>query len=159
MSISIAEKLVGLLTARGLSCAVAESCTGGGVGRAITAVPGSSAVFLGGVVSYANSVKEDVLGVPSEVLGTAGAVSGECAAAMAAGVRSLMKSDVAVSVTGIAGPGGGSAEKPVGLVWFGIATAHGVRAERAVFCGDRETVRAKAVDHALGMLTVAALAE
>lgn len=155
MSISLAERLVELMKARGLTCATAESCTGGGVGQALTAVPGASGVFLGGVVSYANSVKEEVLGVPSEVLKTAGAVSGECAEAMAAGARRLLKADVAVSVTGIAGPGGGSAEKPVGLVWFGIATAQGVRSERAIFCGDRETVRAKAVVHALGMLTMA----
>lgn len=155
MSISIAEKLVELMKARGLTCATAESCTGGGVGQALTAVPGASEVFLGGVVSYANSVKEEVLGVPPDVLKTVGAVSGECAEAMAAGARRLLKADVAVSVTGIAGPGGGSAEKPVGLVWFGLATAGGVRSERAIFCGDREAVRGQAVVHALGMLTAA----
>ena len=152
-----AVTLVELLKARGLTCATAESCTGGGVGSAITAVPGSSAVFLGGVISYANEVKRDVLGVSEETLGTVGAVSAETAAQMAEGVRRLVKSDLAVSLTGIAGPDGGSAEKPVGLVWFGLATADGVRTEKAIFRGDREAVRRQAALHALGMLTVAAL--
>ena len=153
----LAGRLVALLNARGLVCATAESCTGGGVGAAITSVPGASSVFSGGVVSYANEVKRDVLGVPDGVLSAKGAVSPECAAAMADGVRRLMNADIAVSLTGIAGPDGGSAEKPVGLVWFGLSTSTGVRTERAVFPGDREQVRAAAVDHALGMLTIAAM--
>lgn len=154
---TVAEKLVALLTARGLSCATAESCTGGGVGAAITAVPGASAAYLGGVVSYDNAVKRGLLGVSPATLETVGAVSAETAAQMADGVRRLLKADLAVSVTGIAGPDGGSAEKPVGLVWFGLATAGGVRTERAIFAGDRAAVRAAAVTHALGLLTVGAL--
>jgi PncC family amidohydrolase len=118
-------------------------------------VPGSSAVFAGGVISYANEAKRDVLGVPEEILFTKGAVSPECAAAMADGVRRLLKTDIAVSLTGIAGPDGGSAEKPVGLVWFGLSTSDGTRTERAIFPGDRAQVRTAAVKHALGMLTVA----
>ena len=149
---SPAERLVAELKARGLTCATAESCTGGSVGGAITAVPGSSAVFLGGVISYANEVKRDVLGVPQDILDTHGAVSPECAERMAAGARNLLKADLAVSLTGIAGPDGGSAEKPVGLVWFGLATKDGVRTEKKVFAGDRAAVRAQAVDHALGLL-------
>jgi PncC family amidohydrolase len=156
--LSVAGKLVELLKARGLTCATAESCTGGGIGAAITSVPGASDVFLGGVVSYANEVKRDVLGVSQATLDSVGAVSGETAAQMAAGARRLTKADLAVSVTGIAGPGGGTPEKPVGLVWFGLATERGVRTEKALFVGDRETVRAKAVVHALGMLTVGAMA-
>ena len=152
-----AETLVELLKARGLTCATAESCTGGGIGSAITAVPGASEVYLGGVVSYANAVKEGVLGVAAETLATVGAVSSETAAQMAEGVRRLMKADLAVSVTGVAGPGGGTPEKPVGLVWFGLASADGVRTEKALFAGGREEVRAKAVLHALGMLTTGAL--
>ena len=152
-----AETLVALLKARGMTCATAESCTGGGVGSAITAVPGASAVYRGGVVSYDNSVKEGVLGVAAETLAVAGAVSAETAAQMAAGVRRLMETDLAVSVTGIAGPDGGTAGKPVGLVWFGLATRTGVRTEKALFAGGREEVRAKAVLHALGMLTTGAL--
>ena len=154
---TVAEKLVELLKAQGLTCATAESCTGGGVGSAITAVPGSSAVFAGGVISYSNDVKAGVLGVSREDLARVGAVSAEVAAQMAEGVRRLLKVDLAVSLTGIAGPDGGSAEKPVGLVWFGLATADGVRTEKAIFRGDRARVREQAVTHALGMLTVGAL--
>ena len=153
---TVAEKLVELLKAQGLTCATAESCTGGGVGSAITAVPGSSAVFLGGVISYANEVKRDVLGVSDHDLQTVGAVSGEVAAQMADGARKLLKTDLAVSLTGIAGPDGGSAEKPVGLVWFGLSTASGTRTEKVIFSGDRAKVRAQAVTHALGMLMIAA---
>ena len=153
---TVAEKLVELLKARGLTCATAESCTGGGVGSAITAVPGSSAVFAGGVISYSNDVKREVLGVKAETLQAVGAVSSETAAQMAEGTRRLMKTDLAVSLTGIAGPDGGSDEKPVGLVWFGLATKDGVRTEKAIFRGDRAQVRAQAITHALGMLTIAA---
>ena len=153
---TVEDKLVELLKAQGLTCATAESCTGGGIGSAITSVPGSSDVFAGGVVSYSNAVKRDVLGVSQESLDRYGAVSSEVACEMASGVRRLLKTDLAVSVTGIAGPGGGSAEKPVGLVWFGVSTATGTRTERAIFAGDRASVRRQAVIHALGMLTVAA---
>ena len=153
---SPAERLVAELKARGLTCATAESCTGGSVGGAITAVPGSSAVFLGGVISYANEVKRDVLGVSQEILDAHGAVSPECAERMAAGARNLLKADLAVALTGIAGPDGGSTEKPVGLVWFGLAAPDGVRTEKMVFAGDRAAVRAQAVDHALGLLLSAA---
>ena len=153
----VAEHLVELLKARGFTCATAESCTGGGVGSAITAVPGSSAVFAGGVISYSNEVKRDVLGVKAETLATVGAVSPETAAQMAEGVRQLLKTDLAVSITGIAGPDGGSDEKPVGLVWFGLATKDGTRTEKCLFRGDRSKVREQAVIHALGMLTVATM--
>ncbi len=151
-----AQTLVDLLCAQGLTCATAESCTGGGIGSAITSVAGSSAVYLGGVVSYANDVKEHVLGVKAETLATVGAVSADCAAQMAEGARNLLKSDIAVSVTGIAGPGGGTPEKPVGLVWFGLASAAGVRTEKVLFAGNREEVRRQAILHALGLLTIAA---
>jgi PncC family amidohydrolase len=151
-----AEKLVKVLIDRKLTCATAESCTGGGVGSAITSISGSSAVFWGGVISYDNSVKRDVLGVSPETLATVGAVSAETAAQMALGARKLLNVDYAVSVTGIAGPGGGSAEKPVGLVWFGIATPSGVQTENVIFPGDRTAVRAAAVEHALSLLLAAA---
>ena len=153
---NVAENLVALLKARGLTCATAESCTGGGVGSAITAVPGSGAVFAGGVISYSNEVKRDVLGVAADILQNVGAVSSETAAQMAEGARRLLKTDLAVSLTGIAGPDGGSEEKPVGLVWFGLATKDGVRTEKCIFRGDRAQVRAQAITHALGMLTIAA---
>lgn len=153
---TIAEKLVRALTEKRMTCATAESCTGGGVGYTITGVSGASAVFWGGVISYDNSVKRDVLGVPEEVLATKGAVSSECAAAMAEGARRLLKTDLAVSLTGIAGPGGGSAEKPVGLVWFGLASKDGTITGKKVFPGDRGSVRSAAIEHALGLLLNAA---
>ena len=156
---TIAEKLVRALAEKGMTCATAESCTGGGVGYTITGVSGASAVFWGGVISYDNSVKRDVLGVPEEVLATKGAVSSECAAAMADGARRLLKTDLAVSLTGIAGPGGGSAEKPVGLVWFGLASKDGTITGKKVFPGDRESVRSAAIEHALGLLLNAAGAQ
>lgn len=156
MNMTVAEKLVELLKARGLTCATAESCTGGGIGAAITAVAGSSEVFAGGVISYSNEVKHAVLGVSDENLERFGAVSSEVAAEMAVGAKRLMKTDLAVAVTGIAGPGGGSPEKPVGTVWFALAAPDGVRTEKALFTGDRETVRGKTIVHALGMLTIAA---
>ena len=155
---TLEERLVELLKARGLKCATAESCTGGLVGGAITAVAGSSAAYLGGVVSYANEVKHGVLGVSADTLATVGAVSPETAAQMAEGVRRLVGADLAVSVTGIAGPDGGSADKPVGLVWFGLASAAGTRTEKAIFAGDRARVREQAVVHALGMLMTGAMA-
>jgi len=150
--ITTAEKLVKALIDKKATCATAESCTGGGVGYAITGVAGSSAVFMGGIISYDNSVKRDVLGVPEGVLATKGAVSSECAAAMAEGARRRLGTDIAVSITGIAGPGGGSAEKPVGLVWFGLASKTGTTTEKQVFSGDREAVRTAAIGHALGLL-------
>ena len=150
-----AEKLVKILTEKKMTCATAESCTGGGVGYTITAVSGASAVFWGGVISYDNSVKRDVLGVPEEVLATKGAVSPECAAAMAEGARRLLKTDLAVALTGIAGPGGGSAEKPVGLVWFGLASKSCTTTEKMIFSGDRKRVRASAIEHALQLLLAA----
>lgn len=149
---SLAAKLVTALSAKGLTCATAESCTGGGVGSAITSVAGSSAVFLGGVISYSNEVKADVLGVSRDSLASVGAVSSEVAAQMATGARRVIGSDLAVSLTGIAGPGGGSAEKPVGLVWFGLATSKGVTTQSSIFPGDRAAIRSAAIAHALGLL-------
>ena len=153
-----AERLVALLKSAGLVCATAESCTGGGIGAAITAVPGSSEVFAGGIISYSNSVKERVLGVSAEALASFGAVSGEVAGEMADGARRLTGADVVVAVTGVAGPGGGTPEKPVGTVWFGISTPRRTRVEKKLFPGDREAVRNRTIEHALGMLSVEALA-
>lgn len=151
-----AEKLVKVLNERKMTCGTAESCTGGGVGYAITAVPGASAVFKGGVICYDNAVKREALGVPGGILETQGAVSSACAAALAEGARNRLRVDLAVSVTGIAGPDGGSAGKPVGLVWFGLASRSGVATGHEVFPGDRAAVRAAAVEYALGLLLTAA---
>ncbi len=151
-----AERLGAVLRARGLTAATAESCTGGLVGAAITAVAGSSDYYLGGVVAYANATKVRLLGVAPEDLTAFGAVSAEVARAMAAGARARLGADVAVSVTGIAGPGGGSPEKPVGLVYVGVATAWGCTAARHQLDGDRAAIRAAAVDAALAALVAAA---
>lgn len=151
----LAARLVEKYALRSLRCATAESCTGGGVGAAVTAVPGSSAVYCGGVVSYDNSVKQAVLGVPGTVLETFGAVSAQCASYMAEGVRRLTGADVAVSVTGIAGPGGGSPAKPVGRVYFAISGAKGTVVFEKTFSGDRAAVRSAAVLFALDALLAA----
>jgi PncC family amidohydrolase len=139
-----AKKLGALLTQRGLTMAVAESCTGGMIGAAITRVPGSSAYFKGGVIAYSNEIKEQVLGVPRELLETKGAVSGEVVKAMAQGVAKLCKSSCSIAVSGIAGPQGGSADKPVGLVFIGIYLKDKVQSFTFNFAGDRERVRKEA---------------
>ncbi|HRF60295.1 MAG TPA: competence/damage-inducible protein A [Fimbriimonadaceae bacterium] len=139
------------------TAAVAESCTGGLLGGRLTAVPGSSEVFLGGVIAYANAVKERMLGVPRSILDTDGAVSERCAAAMATGAREAFNSDYALSITGIAGPDGGSDAKPVGLVYLGIATPTGVTVHEQKFRGRRETIRDRAAQYALLLLRRALL--
>lgn len=138
----------------GLTVGTAESCTGGLVAGCLTAVPGSSSVVRGGVVSYAIPVKHEVLGVSQQVLDEpgVGAVSSECARQMAEGARRVLGCDVAVSLTGIAGPGGEEPGKPVGTVWMGLSTTAGVRSELHRFDGDRAQVRSAAVARALELL-------
>jgi nicotinamide-nucleotide amidase len=130
-----------LLTERGLSLAVAESCTGGLIAGRITNTPGSSLYFFGGVVAYADHIKRDILGIPAEILTAHGAVSRETAEAMARGMRKLSGADIALAVTGIAGPGGGSAEKPVGTVYIAIASGEEQWGTKFLFRGDRQQVR------------------
>jgi nicotinamide-nucleotide amidase len=137
---------------QGLTLATAESCTGGMVAQRLTSVPGSSRVFRGAVVAYSNEVKEVELGVPLEVLERHGAVSAEAAAAMAAGARERLGADIAVAVTGIAGPNGGSQEKPVGLVYLHAESPSGSRSADFVFPGDREGVRRRAAVTALHLV-------
>jgi nicotinamide-nucleotide amidase len=127
-----------LLNKAGKTISAAESCTGGMISHLFTSVPGSSAYFLGSVTSYSNSVKESVLNVPAEIINSHGAVSSECAAAMAEGVRKLTGSDFAVSTTGIAGPTGGSKEKPVGTVWIGVSSELGTETYKIQYNGDRQ---------------------
>jgi nicotinamide-nucleotide amidase len=130
------------MSASGNTVAVAESCTGGLLGGAITAVPGSSRYFSGGVLAYGNSAKISLLGVPPDLIAARGAVSREVALAMAEGVLALFRADLAIAVTGVAGPGGGSRGKPVGTVWVTVVTSGGVRyAHRFRFPGGREAVR------------------
>ena len=137
---------------RGLTLATAESCTGGLVAARLTSVPGSSDVFLGAVVAYADDVKARELDVPVEVLERHGAVSAEAAAAMAAGARARLGADVAVSVTGVAGPGGGTPEKPVGLVYLHAEGPEGSLARRLDLPGDREAIRSRAAVAALHLV-------
>ena len=137
------------LQARGLLLATAESCTGGGVAQAVTDIPGSSAWFERGFVTYSNGAKSGMLGVPAELIAAHGAVSEEVAAAMAQGTLAHSEAQVAVSTTGIAGPTGGVPGKPVGTVCFGWAMDGRVQTQRLVFAGDRQAVREQAVAHAL----------
>ncbi len=143
------ESLAALLKESGMTIAIAESCTGGMIAARITAVPGSSAYFGLGVVTYSNEAKMKLLGVPSPMLAMYGAVSEEVARAMAEGVRKLSGADLALSVTGIAGPEGGTAEKPVGTVFIGLAAENFCHAERRSFTGDRSAVRNATVEAAL----------
>lgn len=147
------EELVGrLLTEQGLTVAVAESCTGGLIAHRLTNVSGSSAYFIGGVVAYSNQVKERVLGVSGETLTAYGAVSEACAREMARGARRLFGTDVAISSTGIAGPTGGTAEKPVGLVYVALAAPDLERCERHLWQGDRLENKRQTAEAALEML-------
>ncbi len=149
---SIAEIVLDLARTRGFSLVTAESCTGGLVAARLTAVPGSSDVFRGGVVAYADDVKEAELGVGRDVLEEHGAVSAETAKEMAEGARARLGADVAVSVTGIAGPGGGTEEKPVGLVYLHVAGPAGEEARRIDLPGDREMIRGRATAAALHLV-------
>jgi nicotinamide-nucleotide amidase len=148
----LAAMVLDLCRDQGLTLATAESCTGGLVAARLTAVPGSSDVFVGGIVAYANEVKADELGVPEELLDRYGAVSAEAAAAMAAGARERLGADVAVSVTGVAGPGGGTAEKPVGLVFLHAEAPGGSLARQLDFPGDRDAIRGRSAVAALHLV-------
>lgn len=141
-----------LLHLKGKTLVTAESCTGGGVGSALTAIPGSSEVYKGGIISYTNWVKHNLLSVPQELLDTLGAVSAPVAEAMARGARQALQADVAVSVTGLAGPGGDEFGNPVGLVFIGLSDETQTLSRRYLFSGDREQVRAQAVRAALELV-------
>jgi nicotinamide-nucleotide amidase len=148
----VEEIVLDACRSEGLRLATAESCTGGMIGVRLTDVPGSSEVYLGGVIAYSDDVKRRELDVPEEVLRQHGAVSAETAAAMAQGARVRFEADVAVSVTGIAGPGGGSPEKPVGLVYIAVESGRGTAARSGVLPGDREAIRVRATALALHLL-------
>lgn len=146
------ERLVKLLTEKGKKVSAAESCTGGLVAERITSVAGSSACFDLGVVTYANEQKMKILNVSGESLNNFGAVSKEVALQMSEGARRLSGADYAVGITGIAGPGGGSEEKPVGLVYISISSEKNHKAEKFIFSGSRDEVRFKASEEALNMV-------
>ncbi len=141
-----------LLKEMSLTLSLAESCTGGLIAHRITNIPGSSNYFLGGVVAYSNEVKEKILGVPHEILLQYGAVSEETARAMAEGARRLLGSDLALAVTGIAGPTGGTPEKPVGLVYIALAAEEEVWCERHIWNGDRLQNKAQSAEAGFEML-------
>lgn len=136
----------------GKTLATAESCTGGGIGAALTAVSGSSAVYKGGIISYCNEIKHALLGVEEQLLEELGAVSGPVARQMAVGARNALSADVAVSVTGLAGPGGDEYGNPVGTVFIGYADAKTALAREYHFSGDREEVRRQAICSALELI-------
>ena len=150
----LARHVVSEGTRRGVTVGAAESCTGGMVCAAITSVAGSSAVLRGGVVSYDPAVKQELLGVSQAIIDEpgVGVVSAECAGQMAQGACQALGCDLAVSVTGIAGPGGAEPGKPVGTVWFGLCVRGAVRTVCEHFSGDREAVREQAVERALSLL-------
>ncbi len=145
-----ARRLQDACIAAGLTVATAESCTGGLVAHAITSNPGSSGYFVGGVVSYSNAAKRDLLGVGEDMLASHGAVSAQVAVAMAAGAAERLGADIAVAVTGVAGPDGGSADKPVGLVYIAVHDPSGADVRRYHWAGDRaaniEASAAAAID-------------
>ena len=149
---SIAQIVIDLCTARGLTLGTAESCTGGMVAARLTAVPGASEAFRGSVVSYADDVKEESLGVEAALIAEHGAVSAEVAAAMAHGARERLGVDVAVAVTGVAGPGGGSEAKPVGLVFVHAVAPDGEKAVRTELPGDRDMIRGRATAASLHLV-------
>lgn len=149
---TVAEVLGELLTERELTVAAAESCTGGNIAHRIVQVPGSSAYFLGSVVSYSNDVKADVLGVPRNDISAHGAVSRQVAEAMAKGASKLMRSDCAIATTGIAGPDGGTRFKPVGTVWIAVKYGEKNVSECIHFKGDRNSVIEGATNHGMVML-------
>lgn len=149
---SEAEQLIGLLKSKRLRMSAAESCTGGMIGCMMTSVPGSSDVFLGSAVTYSNNAKERILGVSHQTLMDHGAVSMETASEMAKGTIDAYESDVAVSVTGIAGPGGATPEKPVGLVYIAVADGPRVVVTKNLFQGDRQSIRNQTAVEAIKLL-------
>lgn len=152
MANSLEIEIGRLLHERGLKLALAESCTGGLLGSRITDVPGSSEYLMGGVIAYAYEAKVELLGVSWDTLNTKGAVSRETVLEMARGARDRLQTDIAVSVSGIAGPGGATPEKPVGTTWIGLVATDGEWAKLFQFPGDREENKAFAVDAALSLL-------
>jgi PncC family amidohydrolase len=149
---SLEAQIGEILNQRRLKLALAESCTGGLVGSRITDIPGSSEYFVGGMISYSNEVKADLLGVSWETLSTKGAVSRETVIDMAKGACKVLKTDIALAISGVAGPGGGSVEKPVGTTWIGFAAPEGEWARVFQFPGDRMQNKSNAADAALQML-------
>lgn len=150
---TLAQRVIEKLTQAKQMIATAESCTGGLIGGILTSISGSSSVVYGGFITYHNNAKIRMISVKQQTLDTHGAVSAETAAEMALGAQSAAQTDYAIAVTGVAGPTGGTPDKPVGLVWFGLATPKGVMTEKRLFLdNDRDGIRAATVAHALTMI-------
>lgn len=149
---NLSKTLGKILVEKKMRLAVAESCTGGMIGSTITDVPGASRYFLGGVITYNNRIKSSILGVSQKTLNNYGAVSSQTVTAMAYAVQKLMKADCSIAVSGIAGPGGGTSEKPVGLVFIGISVRNVVKIFRRRFKGTRENIRKMTVKESLRLL-------
>lgn len=152
MMTTLYSEVLDTLREKGLTLVTAESLTGGGIGAALTAVSGASEVYRGGVISYVNDVKHHVLGVPREVLDRCGAVSEQTAGYMASGVRKLLEADIAVSVTGLAGPGGDTFGNPVGTVYIGYEDGKGNLVRHCLFTGSREEIRQQTIRAALELI-------
>ena len=153
------ERILELCISRGWNLVVAESCTGGLIGARLTSVPGSSSYFAGGVIAYSNDLKKNLLNVSAGLLESEGAVSGPVVEAMARGGIAATGADCGISVTGVAGPDGGTEEKPVGTVWIGVALPSGTTSRRYHFSGDREEIREQTVDASLHLFLEAARAD
>ena len=147
-----AAKIGEAMKYRGVTISTAESCTGGGLSACFVSVPGSSSWFKGSAVAYQNEIKRDLLGVSEEILREKGAVSEECVAAMAEGARRIFRTDMAVAVSGIAGPGGDGSDTPVGTVWIAIALSYKTKTKRFLFKGSREHIRHLTIMEALSMI-------
>jgi len=148
-TISLADTVITALTKKRMTISTAESCTGGLIGAYLTEISGASAVYFGGIIAYDNSIKERILGVPEEILKSHGAVSAPTVEYMAASVCRNYQTNIGISVSGVAGPGGGTPEKPVGLVYIGVAQENSQASYRHLFSGSRREVREKTVVHAL----------
>ena len=146
------KKIIQAAIKKNITITTAESCTGGMVAAALTSMSGASAVFEAGFITYANSAKTKLLGVPEALIKKHGAVSKEVAKAMAEGARKKAGATIAISITGIAGPTGGTAQKPVGTVFIGVATPHTTTVEKHLFSGNRTQIRKQATNHALALL-------
>ena len=149
---TLAEKVVSSSKQKNIKFCVAESCTGGGIAKAITDVPGCSKVFLGGIIAYSNDIKCRLLGVSKKTIEDFGAVSEETAKEMAENAAKIFNADFAIASTGIAGPAGGTKEKPVGTVWIAVTTLQKTITEKNIFSGNRENIREQTIVRALELL-------
>lgn len=149
---NLAKRIGRMLSKKNFSLSVCESCTGGMLGSIITEIPGSSEYFKGGIIAYSNELKKKIIGVKNKTLKNFGAVSRETAKEMALGLKKLTHSDIGISITGIAGPGGGTKDKPVGLVYIGVILNKKIMVEKNIFTGSRQQIRKKACEKALKLL-------